>query len=66
MTFKTTAPIDINQFTIKPSDIGYDTEAGAELSPTARAARPAHGQTAQQRTSSTTNTRPPIMLHPGE
>jgi hypothetical protein len=56
-----TAPIDIKQFTIKPSDIGYETEAALELSPTARQA---YGKTAQQKASG--NTRPPIMLHPGE
>lgn len=56
-----TAPIDIKQFTIKPSDIGYETETALELSPTAKQA---YGKTTQQKTSGTT--RPPIMLHPGE
>lgn len=56
-----TAPIDIKQLTIKPSDIGYETEAATELLPTARQA---YGKTAQQKASG--NTRPPIMLHPGE
>lgn len=60
MAFKTSS-IDIEQFTIKPSDIGYDTETAMELSPTAKQA---YGKTTQQRASG--NTRPPIMLHPGE
>jgi len=56
--------VDMKKFTIKPSDIGYDTEAAQELSqPTRRA----YGRTAEQReNNNTTNTRPPVMLYPGE
>lgn len=62
MAFKTNHE-DIKQFVLKLTDIGYDAEAGAELSPNIRGA---YGQTPRQRASSTTSTRPPIMLHPGE
>ena len=55
------SPVDFKQYSIKPSDIGYETEAAAEMSPTARQA---YGRTAKQQGSG--NTRPPIMLYPGE
>lgn len=55
------AQVDLKQYAIKPSDIGYETEAAVEVAP---AARQAYGKTAQQQSSG--NTRPPIMLYPGE
>ena len=58
--FKTSS-VDVEKFSIKPSDIGCDTEAALELSPTAKQA---HGKTNQQRARETS--RPPVMLYPGE
>ena len=55
--------VNVKQFVIKPEDIGYDTEASAEL---AQASRRTYGKTSTENKSCTTSTRPPIMLHPGE
>lgn len=55
------APMDFKKYSIKPSDIGYETETAVEITPTARQA---YGRTAQQQASG--NTRPPIMIYPGE
>ena len=55
------APVDFKQFSIKPSDIGYETETAAEMTPTAIQA---YGRTASRQPSG--NTRPPIMIYPGE
>ena len=57
-----TPTIDVKQFTIKPCDIGYDTESATELSPTTRQA---FRKASPQNAGSNVNTRPPIMLYPG-
>lgn len=56
-----TPPIDIKQFVLKTTDIGYDTEVATEMTPTGKQA---YGKVPQQQASG--NTRPPLMLYPGE
>ena len=55
--------VDMDKYVIKPSDIGYQTEVAAEMTPTAT--RQTYGRMANQQ-QSTSSTRPPLMIYPGE
>lgn len=60
--FESKTAMDVKQFSIKPSDIGYETETAEEITPTL-------GKTdnkTMSKQSYKVNTRPPLMLYPGE
>jgi len=60
---KTFTKTDTNQYSIKPQDLGFDTETAVEMAPVTRTA--VTGKTPAAKEMSGTS-RPNLMIYPGE
>jgi hypothetical protein len=61
---KTLTRADVNQYSIKPQDLGFDTEVSVEMSPGVTTKTKTTRAIAAQEITGTT--RPNLMIYPGE